>query len=407
MFLYIDPGTGSMLFSILIGVISTFVFLSRKIFIKIKFLINGGKVDNINKSKINYVIFSDHKRYWNVFKPICDEFENRKIDLVYLTASPDDPCLTVNYKYVKTTFIGEGNKAFAYLNMMNAKICLSTTPGLDVYQWKRSKNVDCYVHIIHEVGEPVTYRMFGIDYYDSILLSGEFQKEYIRQIEKLRNLKEKELVTVGCTYLDSMKKRLELSKIENTDKSIPTILLAPSWGESAILNRYGKKIIYSLIETGYNIIIRPHPQFLTAEKILLEELIKEFPDSDKFHWNFDNDNFDVLKSSDVLITDFSGIIFDFSLIFDKPVIYADTNYDTSPYDAAWIEEPLWRFRVLPELGVQLKESDFSNLKNIIQDLLINEKFQKGREHVKDEAWQHKNEAAKNVVDFLIDKSKQI
>lgn len=74
-FLYIDPGTGSMLFSILIGVVSTLLFFGQRLFMKIKFFVSGGKTVKISSTKIPYVIFSDHKRYWNVFKPVCDEFE--------------------------------------------------------------------------------------------------------------------------------------------------------------------------------------------------------------------------------------------------------------------------------------------------------------------------------------------
>ena len=76
MVLYIDPGTGSMLFTILIGIIGTGYFLLRSVIIKIKFIFRGGKVRDVEDKKIPVVIFSDHKRYWNVFKPICDEFEN-------------------------------------------------------------------------------------------------------------------------------------------------------------------------------------------------------------------------------------------------------------------------------------------------------------------------------------------
>ena len=406
MFLYIDPGTGSMLFSILIGVISTLVFFGRQLFLKLKFILSGGKAEKISNSKIPYVIFSDHKRYWNVFKPVCDEFEKRGIDLVYWTASPDDPVLSEKYEHIKAEFIGAGNKAFARLNMMNAGICLSTTPGLDVYQWKRSKNVDYYVHVFHEVGEPVTYRMFGIDYYDAALLSGDFQKDYIHAIEGQRNINKKELVTVGCTYLDSMKKRLSENQKPEANKN-PVILLAPSWGETSILSRFGSKIIDSLLQTGFTLVVRPHPQTVVSEKHILEPLQKAYPDSDKIQWNFDNDNFDILNKADVLITDFSGIIFDFSLVFDKPVVIADTHYNTAPYDAAWIDDQLWRFKVLPELGIPLQEKDFPNLKAILSDLLSNEKYQAGRDRVRQEAWQHQGNAAKNIVDYLVEKSNQL
>ena len=49
-------------------------------------------------------------------------------------------------------------------------------------------------------------------------------------------------------------------------------------------------------------------------------------------WNRDNDNFEILKKADIMISDFSGVMFDFALVFDKPIIYADTSFDASVYD---------------------------------------------------------------------------
>ena len=404
--LYIDPGTGSMLFSILIGVVSTLVFFGRKLMMKMKFVISGGKAARLSNMKIPYVIFSDHKRYWNVFKPICDEFEKRGVPLVYWTASPDDPMLSEKYETVKTEFIGEGNKAFARLNMMNAGIVLSTTPGLDVYQWKRSKTADYYVHIPHTADELLGYRMFGMDFYDAVLLTGDFQGGYIRQVEKMRGIPQKELVTVGCTYLDTMKSRFESIEIKK-ESSVPTILLAPSWGESAILAKYGSKIIDALLQTGFNLIIRPHPQTVSSEREILEPLLAAYPDSDCLEWNYDNDNFSVLAKSDIMITDFSGIILDYTFIFGKPLLYADTSFDSAPYDAAWFDEENWRLKILPELGIRLDEKDFPNMKAVIERALHSEQFRQNRKRISGEAWQNKGGAAQAVADYLIGKKNEI
>ena len=173
--LYIDPGTGSMLFTILIGVFGVGVYFLRTLIMKIKFIISGGKREKMDGNKLPIVIFSDNKRYWNIFEPICDEFEKRGQEVCYFTASPDDKALEKKYEHIKTEFIGEGNKAFSRLNLLNATVVLSTTPSLDVFQWKRSKEVQYYVHIPHAAGDITIYRMFGIDFYDSILLSGQFQ----------------------------------------------------------------------------------------------------------------------------------------------------------------------------------------------------------------------------------------
>ena len=173
--LYIDPGTGSMLFAILIGLIGAVGWALKGLFVKLRFLLSGGKYTDEAGKKIPLVIFSDDKRYWSVFEPVCKELDKRGFDTVYMTASPDDPALKTTYKHIHPEFIGEGNKAFARLNFLSATVLLSTTPGLDVYQWKRSKNVDYYVHMQHAAGTTTGYHMFGLDYYDAVMLSGDFQ----------------------------------------------------------------------------------------------------------------------------------------------------------------------------------------------------------------------------------------
>ena len=399
--LYIDPGTGSMLVTIIIGVVSTLFFAFKKQFIKLKFLLSGGKTEKASTEKTPYVIFSDSKRYWNVFKPICDEFEKRKIKCQYWTASPNDPALSESYEHIKCEFIGESNRAFAKLNNMNASICLATTPGLDVLQWKCSKKVDFYVHIYHAVDEHTGYRMFGLDFFDAVLTSGDFQERYIRILEEKRNLKAKDVKVVGSTYLDEMKKRAQSEK--TSDNKTFTVLLAPSWGEGSILNRFGERILEALKKTGYRIIVRPHPQSYISDPELLKGLEEKFPNTEMFSWNKDNDNFEVLSQSDIMITDFSGIMFDYAFIFDRPLIYADTSMDTAPYDAAWIDEPLWRLEILPELGKKLDENDFDNIREIIDSVSDSEEYRNGRRKYSDIAWQCKGSAAKNTVDYLVEK----
>ncbi len=402
--MYIDPGTGAMLFTTMIGLVATASFAAKKVFIKAKFMLAGGRTkgEDFDK-KLPIVIFSESKRYNNVFESICDELEKRQQESYYWTASKDDPFLEKDYKYVKCSFIGEGNRAYAKLNMMNANICLSTTPGLDVYQWKKSRKTDCYVHTSHEIGGYLHYRMFGIDFYDSILLNGDFQGEEIRKIEKLRNLPEKELVTVGATFMDQLKDKLDRSGTSSEQSSNKTVLLAPSWGPSSILNKYGAEFLGYLKNTGYNIVVRPHPQSKTSEKELLDKLEKQFPENEKWHWNYDNDNFDVLKNSDIMITDFSGVIFDYALVFDGPVIIANSDFDESIYDACWLDEPTWRLAILPKIGHELAADDISNIKQVIDETISSSVLSEGREIARHEAWMYQGEGAVKTVDYLVHK----
>lgn len=391
-----------MLFSLFIGIAATLVFGVRALIIKLKFF--AGKTDNHDKKNLGIVIYSDSKRYWNVFEPICDEAEHRKIPITYYTQDDDDPALLKEYEYIKPVFIGHGNKGFTKMNFINADICLATTPGLNVLQWKRSSFCKYYVHIPHTVNDLADYRMFALDHYDAVLATGMQQKPSILKLEELRpNTRRKEFTVVGLTYFDSMKKRLE-SLTSKKDSIKKTVLVAPTWGKSGILSKFGESFLTSLSKTDFSIIVRPHPQSLIAEKDILDSLQKKFS---QFEWNYDNDNFDVLNKASILISDFSGVIFDFALVFDKPVIYADTVFDPSPYDAAWLNEPLWEFSVLSKIGIRLEESQFNNLQNIISSAINDTNLSKSRKEVSLLAWQNQGNAAKLTVDYLIEKQKKI
>lgn len=407
LFLYIDPGTGSMLFSLFIGLATTAVFGIRALSIKLKAIVGRGKQTELDKSHLGIMIYSDSKRYWNVFGPIAHEFENRKIPLTYFTQSSDDPALSEKFEYVKTEFIGEGNKGFAKMNFLNADICLSTTPGLDVLQWKRSKLCKYYVHIPHMLSDMTGYRMFGLDYYDAVLCTGDYQKNDIQKLEEIRGTEKKEFVTVGYPPMDEMKKRLDSVQKSSSENGIKTVLVAPSWGKSGILSKYGEKFLEALKSTGYKVVVRPHPQSLSAEKDMIDRLMKKFPDSENFEWNFDNDNFNCMNNASILISDFSGIIFEFTLLFDKPVIYADTNFDKAPYDASWIDGEMWQFKTLPLLGEKLSEEKISNIKDVIDETIANDKYAEGRKIAREQAWQNPGDSVNKIVDYLVEKQKSL
>jgi hypothetical protein len=254
--LYIDPGTGSMLFSIFIGLAAALYFLFRTLLLRVKSIVFGKK--KISQKYSEFVIYNEADHYWPVFHPVVEEFEERKINLLYFTSSETDPVFKKDYTYIHPEYIGSGNKAFTTLNFLEASVCLMTTPGLEVYQLKRSKLCSHYSHILHDTADATFYRLFGIDWFDSILLSGEYQKKDIRELEKIRAIQQKELFVVGSTYLDDYENKIQSLPVEKNH--VFTVLVSPSWGPGAILNALGEKLLDSLNDSGWQIIRRPHPQ---------------------------------------------------------------------------------------------------------------------------------------------------
>lgn len=404
-FLYIDPGTGSMLFSILIGALATVYFISRAAWIKIKFLFTGKK-GNIDKSSYRFVIYNEDIRYWNVFKPVLDAFENHETEVTYFTSCKEDPVFNAEYKFVFSQYIGEGNTAFAKLNFLSADVVLMTTPGLDIYQLKRSRNVKHYAHLEHSVGDATMYRMFGLDYFDSILVTGMYKEKDVRWLEEHRNINRKEIVSVGCTYLDEFKKRIEKIPAEEDHKF--TVLLSPSWGPSAILSRYGEKLLDSLQPTGWNIIVRPHPQSRISEKEILDRLTSRYKDMENIIWDYNSDNIFSLKKADIMISDFSGIIYDYTFLCDKPVMYVNADMDLRMYDAWYVpgQKP-WQVNAVKKFGIELKESQFSNIKEIIQNARDSKELEDLRHKAKNEAWENISFAGEKVYEFMVSRENDL
>lgn len=405
--LYIDPGTGSMLFSILIGAAATLFFLGKAAILKLKLLFsakkNGVATTDTNYKK--YVVYNEGMQYWNVFKPVCDEFEKRKIELTYYTSAEKDPCFEQNYKYVKPEFIGEGNMAFVRLNMLSAGVVLMTTPGLQVYQLKRSKNVKHYSHVLHMPNDATTYRLFGLDYFDSVLLTGDYQKTDLQYLENTRNITKKELVTVGCSYLDILAEKIKSIPEENNHNF--TVLVSPSWGSVGVLSKYGEKLLDPLAKTGWNIIIRPHPQSKKSEKEMLDRLEARYKDNANIVWDYERDNIYSLKKADIMISDFSGIIFDYTFLCDKPVIYVADNIDLRPYDAYDLGKELWQFETLKKMGIKLDENNFENIAEVIKNASDSKELSEQRKIAKETAWMNIGNAGKNIVDFMIQKEESL
>ena len=401
LFCYIDPGTGSLLFSALFGIIGTLFFLSKALLIKLKtfsFADKINKKENISKAKI--IIYGEDKRYYNVFKPIIEELINLEIPTIYYSSSYDDKIFEIKSDFLKSEFIGTGNKAYAKLNFIEADICLMTTPNLDVFQLKRSKGVKKYVHITHSSAETSTYCLYSLDFFDVVFLNGEHQIRDIRELENKRNTIIKDLYVVGNPYLDELSKMKETITKENNNKK--TILIAPSWGMNCLFRRFGENLLDNIVNSDYNIIIRPHPQSLISDKDIIDKFQNRYKYKNNVEWDFNRVNIYSLSKADIMISDFSGVIFDYAFLFEKPVIIPSFTFDKRGTDAIEIDEEVWTFETIPKISFKLDENNFSNISQIIEDSINNETLKNNILKAKEEAYMYEGQASKRAAQFLND-----
>jgi hypothetical protein len=397
---YIDPGTGSMLFSFLTGLAVAAFFFLKNVLIKLKAGPLRGSKTTARRGAASLALYSEGKQYWNVFRPVVEELARRNIPCVYYTSAEDDPGLSFPSPLVQGEFIGKGNAACRFLNFLEADICLMTTPGLDVLQLKRSPGVRHYAHILHMVTDATTYRLFGLDYYDSIFLTGEYQKKDLRTLEELRGTPRKQLFVVGSAYLDVLSERVrELPPGQGDHRK--TVLVAPSWGANGILRRYGLKLLEPLAHSSYQVIIRPHPQSVISEKDTIETLRRRLDSFENVEWDFDAENLRSLSRSDALVSDFSGVIFDYAFLFERPVLYPRFDFDKRPYDLSDIEDEAWTFRAVRELGEAVNGEDFARMEETLDGIIGKEGKKEAIRRLKDEAYMYPGEAGKRAVDALL------
>ena len=369
---YIDPGTGSMLVSALIASLSIVFYLLKD---RLYGLLNpkGDKGKRLDPNRrYSLVYYSEGKQYWNVFKPLLEEGANRKLEALYLTSDKEDPGLEAQIEGVEAIYIGSGREAYYNLNRLNADLVVMTTPGLDVLEIKRSKNVKHYSHITHATSSSATYKAFGTDYYDSVLVGGEGTLELIRELEEVRNLPPKKIEIIGHTYLDVLRENLKENDYEYSlfKEKKKTILISPTWGDHGLLTKYGERLLKALEGSDkYNVIIRPHPQSFISDKEVMDRLLEKFPENESRVWNTDRENLKALAHADIMISDFSGIIFDFYTLFKKPILTIRGQYEKRGREAMDLKEEPWDLRILDKIGRTLAEDDFENLIEIIDETI--------------------------------------
>lgn len=401
---YLDPGSGSVLVSVIVALLAAaFYFLKSFFYEKLRFLFK--KQSPVHKEDYDLVFYSEGGQYWNVFLPVLRELDRRGQRVVYLTSGSQDPGLSSGLEHVEAMDIGEGHQAYYVLNRLSAGVLVMTTPGLDVLQIKRSKKVGHYCHIVHGLEDTSTYPPYGVDYYDSVLVNGQHQQEVIRTLERQRGAKEKQVEIIGSTYLDIMLEELEAPSTDtlSVQAGRQTVLLAPSWGEKGFLGKFGGELLEKILQEDLNVILRPHPQSYTAEADLLKELKKRFSGSDKLVWDENPSGLEAMQKSDIMISDFSGIIFDYIFLFEKPVIVTDFKVDPRKFDMNGLPEKQSTLMGLikeDKIGYQLKEDEHRRIGAVVKQVLQDNRYAGSIEDLKKRVWLYPRESGKRGADFI-------
>ena len=259
---------------------------------------------------------------------IIRELQNRDQKVCYLTSSKDDPILKNKNENVRVFYIGDSELGkMNFFLRLKAKMLIMTMPDLGSYHIKRSKEFPVhYIYTFHSMNSThMEFQKDAFDEFDSIFCVGPYQVQELRATEQLYNLKRKNLVECGYGLLDKLLKlRSSFPEKKNLLKNNKkNILIAPSWGKQNLLESTGIELVKTLLDAGYHVTVRPHPMTSKKSPKTIKQIKERFEKNPDFLLDTNTSSFEQLFSSYALITDWSGIGYEYAFVCERPVIYID------------------------------------------------------------------------------------
>ena len=318
------------------------------------------------------VFYSENTGFYKYYKTTIEYIlSNTNITVHYITSDPNDIVfeLAKEQPKLKPYYIGE-KKLITLMMKMDADVVVMTMPDLENFHIKRSyvrKDIE-YIYVQHGVGSTNSLLRKGAqDHYDTVFCTGPSQEREIRQMEELDNTPRKNLVEVGYPLLDEMLEAYESKAVKVNETK--QILIAPSWQKDNIVDSCLEKLLDSLGGRGFNVVVRPHPQHVRHKKAYMEQLKARYAGRDDIEIQTDFSSNSTVFDSDLLITDWSDISWEFAFTTKKPVLFINTPMKVMNPDWQKIAEVPLNIALRDVIGRSLEVDEIDKAGDTVLEML--------------------------------------
>ncbi len=310
-----------------------------------------------------------YKYYAGMIDYIC---EHSDIDIHYVTSDPDDNIFKDTRPQIKPYYIASNKRLIPLFMKLDCDMCVMTMPDLEKYHIKRSrlrKDVQ-YVYTFHGMGSTaLTLRKGALDWYDTVFAVGPDCMNELRDSEELYNTPKKRIVETGYPIIDEMIEKYEST--EHKANEVPQILIAPSWQPDNIIDSCIDNILEELAKTDYHIIVRPHPQQVRHEPEKFEVMTEKFKENKNIEIQTDFSSNNPVMESDILITDWSDISWEFAFVTKRPVLFINTPMKIMNTEWDKIKTKPINITLRNVIGVSLETNEIDKIGKTVGELLAN------------------------------------
>jgi len=367
------------------------------------------RFEKLDKKDRSIVFYLENEYYFIYFQPIMEKLAQKyDMKICYITSSKTDPMLTCKDKNILPFYIGDGIARSNFFINLKATIIVMTMPDLETFHIKRSKVYPVhYVYIFHSLNSTQrAYTNTAFDNFDTIFCTGNYQIIEIQERERKFNLGEKKLVKHGYGRLDSLINEARSTDIRKSTSNNKVVLIAPSWGANGLIESKGQEIISILLDSGFYVILRPHPMTMKKSNKVIQKIEKEFKDNLNFKLETDIRNTESWFLCDCMISDLSGAAIEYSFTFEKPILYVVTPekiVQEKQIDLVSLEE-----KIRPQIGEVISLSQLSLIPSKINQLLLSEnKFKEKIQKIREETVFNIGNSAEQGAKYLLELKKSL
>lgn len=273
----------------------------------------------IGSGEVRVLFFDRLAVHFSFCAAVADDCVQKGLTPAYLVSDANHPLLTRGDSKIRAYFLPPGFEIF--IRLIHVPFLITAASNLDVHC---RNGVTKLGHLFHSpVSLHYVYRDSAFDAYDFFFCVGPHHSKEITQVAILRGWKDFTTYESGYPKIDAMVEAATIQEREDAAREIRTVLFAPSWGEKNVLRSHGSKIIQSLLEENFQVVLRPHKHSFDFDMDVLEEIVDAFSDQD-FKLD-DSMGFDSMLESDLLISDWSGIAFEFAFSMRRPVVFVEVE----------------------------------------------------------------------------------
>ena len=274
----------------------------------------------VQHRKAEVLFYCDHAINLHVIATVAEELENKQAGyLVLIPRTANIQCFPNN----RTVRI---SRLFARLFIRFLHCKAFVTPASGLKRKTMPKGAKLCIHYPHSiVSLHMIYQDGAFDGYDAILACGEYQVREIKAMNRLMGIVERRAVLVGYGKIDMQLRWKHAHKWQNPHQGVTskTVLIAPSWGRKNIIESMGLELVSALRDAGLGVALRPHPGILRNNPEVIAEIRKTFSNDDGFTYEDPSNKSDSFFYSDVMISDYSGVAFEYAFVMERPVVFVE------------------------------------------------------------------------------------